>query len=143
MHPIDRLEMLFGDLAELTAQRNAIDARIVEIAAEIDRDNLRGFTGARSMSALIAWKTGTTKRNADTVVAIAERLEEFPRCIEALREGRLSLDQVGVIAEGAADGSDAHYAQLAAGATVNHCVPRSNSHRDRNRNTNPRRLSGP
>ena len=35
-----------------------------------------------------------------------------------MREGRLSLDQVGVIADKAADGSDAHYAQLAAVATV-------------------------
>ncbi|MGK2902698.1 MAG: DUF222 domain-containing protein, partial [Mycobacterium sp.] len=32
--------------------------------------------------------------------------------------GRLSLDQVGVIAERAADGSDEHYAQLASVATV-------------------------
>ena len=33
-------------------------------------------------------------------------------------EGWLSLDQVGVIAEHAADGSDEHYAELAASATV-------------------------
>ncbi|MCV7353823.1 13E12 repeat family protein, partial [Mycolicibacterium fluoranthenivorans] len=45
-------------------------------------------------------------------------LQEFPRCAEALREGRLSLDQVGVIAERAAEGSDEHYAELAAVATV-------------------------
>jgi hypothetical protein len=37
---------------------------------------------------------------------------------KGLREGRFSLDQVGVIAERAADGSDAHYAQLAESATV-------------------------
>ncbi len=36
-----------------------------------------------------------------------------------MREGRLSLDQVGVIAGRAADGSDAHYAELAKVATVN------------------------
>jgi hypothetical protein len=35
-----------------------------------------------------------------------------------LREGRLSLDQVGVIAERAGEGSDEHYAQLARCATV-------------------------
>jgi len=33
-------------------------------------------------------------------------------------ESRLSLDQVGVIAAGAGKGSDGHYAQLAAVATV-------------------------
>ena len=114
-----RLEVLFGKLAELCGQRNAIDGQIVEIVAEIERDGLGGMTGARSMEALVAWKTGISRRNAETVVAIARRLEDFPRCTGDLREGRLSLDQVGVIAERAADGSDEHYAQLAAVATVN------------------------
>ena len=49
-----RLEVLFGELAELTGQRNAIDARIVEIVAEVDRDGLWGVTGARSVAALVA-----------------------------------------------------------------------------------------
>src|SRR6478609_6672312 len=40
--PAERLEVLFEELAELTGQRNAIDARIVEIVAEVDRDALCG-----------------------------------------------------------------------------------------------------
>src|SRR5690242_9853334 len=116
--PAQRLEVLFEELAELCGQRNAIDSRIVEIVAEMDRDELCGATGARSITALVAWKTGVTPRNADTMVAVARRLEEFPRCAHGMREGRLSLDQVGVIAERAAEGSDAHYAELAEVATV-------------------------
>jgi uncharacterized protein DUF222/HNH endonuclease len=114
----DRLEVLFGELAELAGQRNAIDGRIVEIAAQIDRDGLWGATGARSVAALIGWKLGLSSTTAHTITTIADRLEEFPRCTQAMREGRLSLDQVGVIAARAADGSDAHYAQLASVATV-------------------------
>ena len=110
--------MLFDELAELAGQRNAIDGRIVDIVAELDRDELWGITGARSVTALMAWKLGTSPRNAETLVAVADRLEAFPRCAEALRTGRLSLDQVGVIAERAGDGSDAHYAELAESATV-------------------------
>ncbi|MCV7252242.1 HNH endonuclease [Mycobacterium hackensackense] len=110
--------MLFDEIAELCGQRNAIDGRLVQIVAELEREELAGLTGVRSMSSLVAWKTGVAPRNAETVVAIARRLQEFPRCTEALREGRLSLDQVGVIAERAAEGSDAHYAELAAVATV-------------------------
>ncbi|MEV0670439.1 HNH endonuclease signature motif containing protein [Mycobacterium sp. NPDC050441] len=117
--PAQRLEVLFEELSELCGQRNAIDGRIVEIVAELDRDELCGATGARSIEALVAWKTGVAPRNAETIVAVAHRLEEFPRCADGLREGRLSLDQVGVIAEKAADGSDEHYAELAASATVN------------------------
>ncbi|BBZ29250.1 hypothetical protein MMAD_35450 [Mycolicibacterium madagascariense] len=110
--------MLFEELAELTGQRNAIDGRIVDIVAEIDHDGIWGNTGCRSLPALIAWKTGTSLRNAETVAAIAHRSPELPQCTAALRAGQLSLDQVGVIAERAGEGSDAHYAQLAASATV-------------------------
>src|ERR1700761_720316 len=117
--PCERLEVLFEEMAELTGQRNAIDGRIVEIVAEIDRDELCGATGARSVPALVAWKTGCSPANAHTITTIASRLQEFPRCAQGLREGRLSLDQVGVIAARAGAGSDEHYVQLARVATVN------------------------
>ncbi|WAC93488.1 HNH endonuclease signature motif containing protein [Mycobacterium sp. Aquia_213] len=116
--PAERVEVLFDELAELTGQRNAIDGRIVEIAAEIDRDELCGVTGARSVAALMGWKTGSSSANAHTIATVARRLAEFPRCAAGLREGRLSLDQVGVIAARAGGGSDEHYAALAAVATV-------------------------
>jgi Domain of unknown function (DUF222) len=55
--PTPRLEVLFEELSELAGQRNAIDGRIVQIAAEIEGDGLWGATGARSVAALIAqWK---------------------------------------------------------------------------------------
>ncbi|WP_156749403.1 HNH endonuclease signature motif containing protein, partial [Mycobacterium sp. E1747] len=114
-----RLDVLFEELAELCGQRNAIDGRIVEVVAEIDRDGLWGNTGARSIPALVAWKTGCSPANAHTIATVAGRVEEFPRCAQGMREGRLSLDQVGVIAARAGEGSDEHYAGLAAVATVN------------------------
>ncbi|NVN52956.1 HNH endonuclease signature motif containing protein [Mycolicibacterium hippocampi] len=113
-----RLEVLFDELSELAGQRNAIDGRIVDIVAEIDRDGLWSTTGAKTVAALVAWKLGTSPHNAETLVTVAERVETFPRCLDALREGRFSLDQVGVIAERAADGSDEHYALLTESATV-------------------------
>lgn len=116
--PQERLTGLFDELAELTGQRNAIDARVVEIVAEIDRDELWGGTGARSVAALVAWKTGSSRGNAETIATVAHRLESFPRCAEGMRQGRLSLDQVGVIASRAGQGSDEHYAKLASVATV-------------------------
>jgi len=116
--PKQRLEVLFEELAELAGQRNAIDGRIVQIVAEIERDELCGMTGARSVAALVAWKLGVSSANAHTIATVARRLEAFPRCAQGLREGQLSLDQVGVIAGRAGEGSDAHYAQLAAVATV-------------------------
>ncbi len=119
VRPDQRLEVLFEELAELTGQRNAIDGRIVEIVAEIDRDELWGATGARSVAALVAWKTGSSPGNANTIATVASRLGEFPRCAAGMREGRLSLDQVGVIAARAGQGSDEHYEALARSASVN------------------------
>ena len=110
--------MLFEEVAELTGQRNAIDGRLVAIVAEIHRDGLWGATGCRSVPALVAWKTGVSPHRAQTIVSVAQRLEEFPLCAAGMQDGRLSLDQVGAIADGAAPGSDAHYAQLADSATV-------------------------
>ncbi len=118
VRPGERLEVLFVELAELAGQRNAIDGRVVEIVAELDRDELWGATGARSVAALVGWKLGVSSKNANTIASVASRLEEFPRCTGGLREGRLSLDQVGVIAGRAGEGSDEHYAQLASSATV-------------------------
>ncbi|WP_156618575.1 DUF222 domain-containing protein, partial [Mycobacterium sp. 852013-51886_SCH5428379] len=70
------------------------------------------------MEALVAWKTGVTPRNAEVMVTVARRAEEFPRCTQALRDGRLSLDRLGVLAEHATAGSDEHYIQTAEAATV-------------------------
>ena len=58
--PAERVEVLFDELAELAGQRNGIDGRIVEIVAELDRDELCGATGARSIAALVAWKMGSS-----------------------------------------------------------------------------------
>ena len=103
----------------MAGQRNAIDGRIVEIVAQVDRDELWGATGAQSVAALVAWKMGSSSGNAHTIATVARRLEKLPRCAQGMREGRLSLDQVGVIAARAGEGSDEHYAELARCATVN------------------------
>src|SRR6195952_3192412 len=117
--PAERLEVLFEEFAELAGQRNAIDGRLVEIIAQIDGDELWGATGARSIGALVAWKLGVSPATAQTMTTVADRLDAFPRCAQGMREGRLSLDQVGVIAARGGAGSDEHYTQLARVATVN------------------------
>ena len=116
--PAQRLEVLFAEIAELSGQRNAIDGRIVEIIAEIDRDGLAGITGFRSVASLVAAKTGVSPNTAHTFTTVAERAEQFPQCVAGMREGWLSVDQIGAVVDGAADGSDAHYAQFARYATV-------------------------
>lgn len=50
----ERLLALFDELGELYGQRNAIDAGIVDVVAEIDGEGLWGGTGCRSIAALVA-----------------------------------------------------------------------------------------
>ncbi len=79
----ERLDVLFAELAELTGQRNAIDGRIVAIVAEVDRDGLWAATGARSVAALVAWKTGVSP-----VAGADHRRGRSPgRGVPALTEG--------------------------------------------------------
>ena len=130
VRPDQRLVGLFKELAELAGQRNAIDGRIVEIVAEVDRDELWGVTGARSVAALVAWKTGSSPTNARHDRHRGAPAGGVPACAQGMREGRLSLDQVGVIAGRAGEGSDEHYAELARSATVGQLRPRSSSSRD-------------
>ncbi|WP_156745130.1 DUF222 domain-containing protein, partial [Mycobacterium sp. 1165178.9] len=73
VRPKDRLEVLFEEMAELAGQRNAIDGRMVQIVAEIERDGLCGMTGARSVPALVAWKLGCSSANAHTISTVARR----------------------------------------------------------------------
>ena len=70
------------------------------------------------MPGLVAWKAGVSPRRAETMVAVAHRLSELGRCAAGMREGRVSLDQIGVIAERGGPGCDEHYAELVAVATV-------------------------
>ncbi|CKN12566.1 IclR family transcriptional regulator [Mycobacterium tuberculosis] len=81
--PAERVEVLFEELAELAGQRNAIDGRIVEIVAELDRDGLWGVTGARSVAGLVAWKMGCSSGNAHTIATVARRVPG----VSALRPG--------------------------------------------------------
>ncbi len=111
--------MLFDELAELAGQRNAIDARIVEIVAEIGRDGLWSNTGCRSVAALVAWKLGASTTNAHTITAVAEPgRRSSPAAFKAC--GRVGCRWIRSASSlsGPSDGSDEHYAALADVATV-------------------------
>lgn len=133
----ERLGELFDELAELTGQRNAIDGRIVEIVAEIERDQLWGATGARSIPALVAWKTGVSPSRAETIAAVAHRLEELPQCVAGLREGKLSLDQSASLHNGRLTVPMPTSRSWPSARLSASCVLRSNSNPSRNLNPSP------
>ena len=77
--------------------------------------------------------------NAHTIAAVAHRLGEFPRCAAGLREGRLSLDQVGVIAERAAGDPTRTMRRWPQSPRSASCAPRSSSNPDPTPTRSPNR----
>ncbi|EUA29920.1 hypothetical protein I553_4174 [Mycobacterium xenopi 4042] len=61
---------------------------------------------------------------------MARRLEEFPRCAAGLVEGRLSLDQVGVIAAGPLRALTSTMRSWRRWPRSTSCAPRCGSNRD-------------
>ncbi|AQA03397.1 hypothetical protein BVC93_14350 [Mycobacterium sp. MS1601] len=79
------MEALSEELAELSGHRNAIDGRIVDIVAEIDRDGLAGNTGYRSIASLGSRVLGTGTSDAGTEVKAEVPQRELIRYAVDLR----------------------------------------------------------
>jgi len=113
-----RFAEIEAELAELCGQRNAIDGRIAELLAEVERDGLLGGTGVRSVEHFATWQLGCGRGRARDLADVAARLDDLPQTTALLREGRLSVDQVAPIARKAPAHDDDHYADLAQRMTV-------------------------
>lgn len=115
-----RFDEISAELAELCGQQNAIAGRITALLSEVasDEDALLGGTGLRSLEHFCTWKLGVSPGRAKVLSAIARRVDELPETTGLLRQGLLSEDQAGAIAERAPTGTDEHYAGLARYATV-------------------------
>jgi hypothetical protein len=113
-----RFDEIEAELAELCGQRNAVDGRIAELLAEVERDGLLAGTGVRSVEHFATWQLGCSRGRARDLTAIAGRLDDLPQTTGLLREGRLSADQVAVIAKRAPAETDGRYADLAQQMTV-------------------------
>lgn len=116
--PAERFDAMCDELADLCGQANAIAGRITELLGTIERDELLGGTGVKSLESFCTWKLGVSMGRARQLCALARRADELPRTVSMLRDGRLSEDQAGVIARMAPAGTDDHYADLAEYATV-------------------------
>ena len=115
---LEALDEIEATAAELCGQRNAITARLVDLVARLDVDDLWESTGARSLEHWVAWKCGMSNGHAAELVTTARRRAELPETLAGLAEGSISEDQVAVIARKAPEGMDHHFAELARSASV-------------------------
>lgn len=114
--PVDPLAPICDELAEVCAQINVLQARVVELLA--DAEPLIGATGCRSLAHFAVWQTGASDATARSLATLARRRDELPTTVEAFGAGRLSLDQAATVASRAPAEGDVEWADLAQQMTV-------------------------
>ena len=101
-------------VVDLTAQANLLAARMVDVVVEVLAAQAWGPGGGlRSPAHWLAWRSGFSEARARRIVKIAERVEELPECIGLFRQGRLTEDAMGLIAQRAPASRDRELAELA------------------------------
>jgi hypothetical protein len=86
-------------LAVLCGQRNALDATLVALVAEVLDCGAWEEPGVTSPAHWLVWKAGLSSAHAHQIVRMARRRGELPATFGAFDVGELSADQVTPIAD--------------------------------------------
>ena len=84
---------LAREFCELAAHTHAANARLAELAAELDTAGAWTGEGMRSCSQWITINAGFGLRTAETLVSVGQELLHLPRIAGAFQRGELSLDK--------------------------------------------------
>lgn len=105
-------------VANVAGLRNAGDAAMVELVAEVIANDLWEGSGINSPTHWVGWKFGLTRGRARQVVTIASRLDALPYLAKIFADGRLSFEQAHCVARYCPDGYDESVADFATYATM-------------------------
>ncbi|MFN2592891.1 MAG: DUF222 domain-containing protein [Candidatus Dormibacteria bacterium] len=109
---------LESEMAEVCGLLNASTGWLVGLIAKVLAMGSWQGWAVRSPEHWVAWRCGVSPERARRLVAMAARLGELPETRQALDQGELSEDQVGVICRYTSTYNDAEVAGLARHATV-------------------------
>lgn len=102
----------------LAGHRNALDGRLVDVAIWLlANDDWKG-TGLSRPEQFLAFRCGLGPASARRYVQVAERAEELPESIGALRRGELCLDQLMPIVRRVPAWADSQVLRLSKKLTV-------------------------
>lgn len=93
-----RQRVLWDRTAAVAGRLNRAHAELVQIAGELIEDGHWGDGGFRSPEHYLVVRAGLSPERARDVVRVARRRTELTVASAALDDGRLSLDQVAVVA---------------------------------------------
>ena len=103
-------ERLEDELASLTAHVNAATARCVELVSAIADE---GALADGDLAGWVAYRCGTTRRDAREIVRVAEALRELPAIRAAFARGELTLVKVRALTRVATRPSEEGLLELA------------------------------
>jgi len=100
--------------ARVMGQMNALAWQLVEMMIEVlAEDAWSPGGGLRSPEHWLAWRTGVSSTRAARLTQIARRVDELPVCVGLFRQGRLTEDAMGLIAQKVPAHRDAEIAGMA------------------------------
>jgi hypothetical protein len=111
-------EELLSELTETARAKEALSGREAQLGGEIARREAYRADGATSLDSWLAGHLGRSAASARALAHVGECLFDLPKLQEALSSGRLSFDQVRVLADVASPESDAEWAERAKGISV-------------------------
>jgi len=124
IEPVGPVDVIDGDsfeglLDEVTGQLNAQVGRLLDLAIWADA-NPGGWKGEGvwKLSQFLAWRAGVSPAMAANLVSAAERADELPHAVDAVRRGEMSLDQLMPIVRSVPAWADLQATSLAVRLTV-------------------------
>jgi hypothetical protein len=86
--------MFESELATLAGQLNLLNARLVQVAAQLVATHEWRDGGQRSPAGYLAWRMGLSPERAQQVVRVAHKRADYPALIAEFDAGQLSIDQI-------------------------------------------------
>jgi hypothetical protein len=108
-------------ICELMAVANSAAAALVDLVAEVIEGGV--WTGWRSPEHFVSWRCGISNRRARDLTTIARRRAELPTSMARFTEGRITEDQMAVIARWVPPDYDRTAADLALSCAVPQLLP--------------------
>jgi hypothetical protein len=105
-------------VAEVAGARNAADAAAVDLVADVIETGAWEGQGLGTAAGWTAWKFGVTRHRAHVFCAIARRRSELPAAMQSFGEGRLSVEQMYLLARHCPAEFEASVANFARFATI-------------------------
>ena len=113
-----RLDELEAELAVVCGALNQVSARLVVLTARAIESEGWAGAGIRSVEHWLVLRAGLSPGRARQVVVMARRVGVLPVVMGQFAAGRLSVDQVAVVARHAPSQVEASVAELAVSASV-------------------------